>query len=110
MVDGLFFPAMGLGLLAWLVPKLYSMLLPEGVLPLILNGALSTFTLIMLTAGFFVWQYWRSGVPIDRILELGVIGNVMFFGRLGLSAAILWAPIMLLSVAGLPRTWVKVTW
>jgi hypothetical protein len=32
------------------------------------------------------------------------------FGRLAVVSALIWGPIMLLSVAGLPKHWVKETW
>ena len=110
MTGGLLLPALTLGFLAWLVPKLYSMVLPEGIRPLLLNGVLSAVTLATVTGAFFFGTYIVSGVPIDRILDLGIIGNLVFFGRLGASAALIWAPIMLLSLAGLPRTWVRAVW
>ena len=40
--DGLFVPAAVLALLAWLVPKLLSMVMPEGVRPLLMIAFLST--------------------------------------------------------------------
>ena len=76
--DGLFVPAAVLALLAWLVPKLLSMVMPEGVKPLLLIAFLSTVILFLLSAG--------------------------------LIAGLLWAPIMVLSVANLPRGWVKKVW
>ena len=110
MTGGLILPALTLGFLAWLVPKLYSMVLPEGVRPLLLNALLSSVTLAALVGAFFLGTYIASGIPLDRILDLGLVGNVVFFGRLGASSALIWAPIMLLSLAGLPRTWVRAIW
>ena len=110
MTGGLILPAMVLAFLAWLVPKLYSMVLPEGVRPLLLNALLSSVTLAALVGAFFLGTYIASGIPLDRILDLGLVGNVVFFGRLGASSALIWAPIMLLSLAGLPRTWVRAIW
>lgn len=108
--DGLLLPAMALALLAWLVPKLVSIVLPEGVKPLMLNAFLSALFLYALSGGFFLLLYLWQGIPFARLMEPGWIANIVFFGRLGLSAAIIWAPIMVLSVAGLPRTWKKEVW
>ena len=110
MVESLILPAMGLGFLAWLVPKLYSMILPEGVWPLVLNAVLSALSLAAFAGGFFVMLYVAEGIPLDRILDLGVIGNLVFFGRLSGSTALIWGPIMVLSLAGLPRTWTRTVW
>ena len=110
MTGSLILPAVALGFLAWLVPKLYSMILPEGVWPLALNAVMSAVTLSVFAGGFFVALYLGEGIPLDRILDLGVIGNLVFFGRLSASTALIWGPIMVLSLAGLPRTWVKSVW
>ncbi|KQI68297.1 hypothetical protein AN189_10815 [Loktanella sp. 3ANDIMAR09] len=110
MIDSLLLPAMVLALLAWLVPKLLSMLLPEGIRPLVLNGVLSSVILCVITGGYFMALYVISGIPFDRILDLGIAGNIVFFGKLALSTALIWGPIMVLSLAGLPRTWVDVVW
>lgn len=108
--DALFLPALVLSGLAFVVPRLLARVLPEGVKPLLLNAFLSTVLLFMISAVFFFFLYLWQGVSIETITSPGLAANVIFFGRLGLVAAILWAPIMLLSVAGLPRKWVKETW
>ncbi len=108
--DGLFLPALVLALTAFAVPRLLAMLLPEGVVPLFLNAFLSTVLLFVLSGVFFFCLYLWQGLNVSDLLAPGFMTNMVFFGRLGLSAAIIWAPIMILSVAGLPRKWVKETW
>jgi len=108
--DGLFLPALVLAVLGFVVPRLWAKVLPEGVTPLMVNALLSTILLIVISAVFFFALYIWQGLPMEQILRPGIASNVVFFGRLGLIAAIIWAPIMLLSVAGLPRKWVKETW
>ena len=108
--DGLFVPAAVLALLAWLVPKLLSMVMPEGVRPLLMIAFLSTVILFLLSAGFFVALYLWQGISWAQIAAFGVMANVAFYGKLGLIAGLLWAPIMVLSVANLPRGWVKKVW
>jgi hypothetical protein len=49
-------------------------------------------------------------VPLSRLMADGWAMNVQYFGRLALIAAIIWAPFLILSVAGLPRTWKKAVW
>ncbi len=108
--DSLLFPAMVLGFLAWLVPKLLAMALNEGVKPLLFNAFLSTIFLYALSSGFFFCLYVWRGAPLGELSGYSTMDNVVFFGRLGLSAALIWAPIMVLSVAGLPRHWTRETW
>ena len=108
--DALFLPALVLALLAFVVPRLLGRMLPEGVTPLMLNALLSTLLLFALSAGFFFCLYLWQGLSMAEVLEPGIATTILLFGRLGLVAAIIWAPIMILSVAGLPRKWVKETW
>ena len=107
--DSLLFPAMILGFLAWLVPKLLAMVLDEGVKPLMLNAFLSALFLFALSSGFFFCLYLWRDAPLEQLWSYGWAGNLVFFGRLGLSSALIWAPIMILSVAGLPRHWTRVS-
>ena len=108
--DGLVVPVMVLAVLAYGVPRLLARWLPEGVTPLMVNALLSTVLLFALSAVFFALLYFWQGLPVDQLSGVGLAASVVFFGRLGLMSAIIWAPIMILSVAGLPRKWVKETW
>jgi hypothetical protein len=108
--DTLFLPAFILAGLAFVMPRLLARMLPEGVKSLLLNAFLSTLLLFVISTGFFFCLYLWQGLSVAQILEPGVAANLVFFGRLGLIAALIWGPIMLLSVAGLPRRWVKETW
>jgi hypothetical protein len=108
--DSLFLPALMLAVLGFLVPRLLARVLPEGVKPLLINTLLSTVLLFALSTVFFACLYIWQGFPMAQLMESGLAANLQFFGRLGLIAALIWAPIMLLSVAGLPRKWVKETW
>ncbi len=108
--DALLLPAIVIAALGYLVPRLLARALPEGVKPLLLNTFLSTILLFAISAMFFVCLYLWQGVSLSELNASGLSVSVVFFGRLGLASAIIWAPIMLLSVAGLPRKWVKETW
>lgn len=114
MVDafssGLFLPAAVLALLAWLVPKGLSMVMAEGVWPLIRLTFYATLILFVLSSSFFVILYITQGAGWAALVEFGMMNNVALFGRLGLTSAIIWAPIMVLSIANLPRHWVSETW
>lgn len=108
--DSLFLPALVLAIFGFIMPRLLARVLPEGVVPLLLNALLSTLLMFVLAALMFFALYVMRGAEAERLLETGLARTVFFFGKLGLASALIWAPIMLLSVAGLPRKWVKETW
>lgn len=108
--DSLFIPALVLALMAWFVPKLLARVMPEGVKALLGIAFLSTVFLFVLSAGFFVALYVWQGMTWAQFAEYGLAANVLFFGKLSLIAAMIWAPIMVLSVANLPRSWVREVW
>ncbi|MCK0096179.1 hypothetical protein MWU60_11405 [Yoonia sp. F2084L] len=108
--DSLLLPTFVLAMLAFVVPRLLAQALPEGVKFLLANAFLSTLLLFAISAMFFFCLYLWQGLSVADVAAPGLAANVFFFGRLGLAAGIIWAPIMILSVAGLPRKWVKETW
>lgn len=110
MIDGLLLPALLLALVGWLVPRALSLVWPEGVRPLLLLAFVSTLIMLALGTGVFVGFYLTGGIPMGVLFDTGIAATVLHFGRLGLISALIWGPIMLLSVAGLPRHWVKETW
>ena len=108
--NSLLLPAVVLAVCAFVVPRLWARVLPEGVGPLMLNAFLSTLVLFLLSAALFLVLYAGQGVRLSDVLSLGVVSAIVYFGQLGLASAIIWGPILVLSVAGLPRRWVKETW
>jgi hypothetical protein len=108
--DGLVFPAAVLALLGWLVPRLLSRVFPEGVRPLLILAFISTLVMFLFGMGFFLALYIWQGAPISTLFEAGWTSGLLHFGRLGLISALLWGPILILSVAGLPKHWIKETW
>ena len=108
--DSLFMPALVLGLMAWFVPKLLARVMPEGVKPLFGIAFLSTVFLFALSAAFFVALYVWQGMTWAQFADFGFAANVLFYGKLGLFAGMIWGPIMVLSVANLPRSWVREVW
>lgn len=110
LTDGLLGPGLTLAVLGWLVPKLLSFVLPEGVKPLLLNALLSTFVMFVLSGLVFAGLYLWQGAPMAQFWEAGLASNIAFFGRLGLSSALIWAPIMIFSLMGLPRHWKEAVW
>ncbi len=107
---GLLVPAVILAFFGWLVPKLLSMVFPEGVKALLLLAFVASLIMFAVSLVFFIALYMWQGVPLSRLLADGWAVNLHYFGRLALIAAIIWAPFLILSVAGLPRTWKKAVW
>ena len=107
--NSLFLPAVVLAVVAWFVPVVLSRMLAEGVAPLMINAGLSTLILFGVSAGFFAFLYLGQGASVEALAE-GGLSNVVHFGRLGLQAALIWAPIMVLSLANRPRHWTEVEW
>lgn len=108
--EGLILPALLLGLVGLVVPQLLARLLPEGVMPMMINGAVSTVLTFVLASGFFYLLYLWQGAPLDRLGDAGTGALIFHFGSLGLASALIWAPVMILSLAGLPRKWKHETW
>jgi len=110
MADGLIIPAIILAVAAFAVPRLWALLLAEGVSALVINGVLSTVSMFATSAAIFFGLYVSQGAAASALVGEGFIANLIFFGRLGLSAALIWAPVLILSLSGLPRKWVHATW
>lgn len=106
----LLFPALFLALMGWLVPKFLSTVMAEGVKPLVVLSMLSVAIMTVVTSLLFLILYMVQGVAFDVLLGAGIGNFILFLLRLTVSAAIIWAPIMVLSIAGLPRTWTSVEW
>ncbi len=108
--SGLILPVLALGVLGWLVPRFLARVWPEGLGPLLALTFVSTFVLLLLAAGFFLLLYLWQGAPLAALFEPGLATGLGHFLRLGLLSALVWAPIMVLTVAGLPRHWKEETW
>lgn len=108
--DGLIIPAAVLALLGWLVPRGLFLIFPEGIKPLLWLAFTAVIAMFGLGMGFFLLLYLWQGAPLDVLFEAGLMPGLAHFAKLGLISALLWAPIMILSIAGLPKHWVSDTW
>jgi hypothetical protein len=107
LADGLALPAPALAFLGWPVPRPLAPVFPEGVLLLALASAALMLLLGMaVLAALHRWQ----GVPWSALLEAGRGGLVRHVLWLGSISALIWAPVLLLWVAGLPRRRTGATW
>jgi hypothetical protein len=110
VAEELVVPALGLALVGWLVPRGLSLVWPEGVRALLLLGFVATFLMFLLSAGFFLGLYLIGGAPLAALTGGGWGPVLSHFGWLAVISALIWGPMLLLSVAGLPKHWVKERW
>lgn len=96
-------PVIGLALVSWVVPWLWSRILPEGVGWLLVIGLLSTAVLALVSAVGFYVLYGEAGATVLR-------GAPLHFALLSAKAGLLWGPVMVLSLANLPRGWKTMKW
>ena len=107
---GLVLPTLVLAVLGWAVPRALALVWPEGVGPLLALGFVATLLMLLLAAAVFAGLYAIQGAPLGELFRLGPWPGVWHFLRLGLLSALVWAPILVLSAAGLPRRWRTETW
>ena len=103
MILTVLLPLLLLGVAAWAIPLLLARILPEGLAGLALNGAVSTLLLAGLSALGFYLLYGAAG---DRVLDVAP----WYFLLLSARAALVWAPVMVLSLANVPGRWTRETW
>ena len=107
---GLVLPALGLGLAGWAVPLLLARVWPEGVGPLIWLGLTATALMLLLSMALFLGLYMAQGVPLATLARPGPGALALHLLRLGMGAALIWGPVLVLTIASLPRRWRRATW
>ena len=110
MTFGLIGPAILLGALGWAVPRLLALWFPEGVRPLFVLAFVAAVLMMLLAMAVFLGLYVAQGIALAEFFGLGIREGLGHLARLAAASALIWAPLLLLSVAGLPKTWVKETW
>lgn len=106
----LIIPALTLAGLGWLVPRVLSHFFPEGVRPLLLLTAVAILVMVVLGALFFAVLYMGQGVSFAMLLEPGLLAFLGHFAKLGAISGLFWAPVLILSVAQLPKRWKEKVW
>ena len=110
MIAELLFPALGLMLLAFLVTRGVEALVPESVAGLALMALLSTLLCWALASAGFALLYVQKDARVLTLLGDAPTASIGHFLRLGGSAALIWAPILLLTVSTAPRRWKTSVW
>lgn len=108
--DGLILPVICLAALGWTVPRVLAIFWPEGVKWLMGLALVSTIIMALCGAGFFAMLYTGQGVNMDDLYVTGGLSVPLHFAKLSLISALLWAPLMVLSLAGVPKNWVREVW
>jgi len=101
---------MCLAALGWTVPRVLALFWPEGVKWLLGLALVSTVVMAACGAAFFAALYANQGVNLDDLYATGGLSVPIHFAKLSLISALLWAPLMVLSLAGVPKNWVREVW
>ena len=107
---GLILPAIVLAALGWGVPRILALWFPEGVKPPILLAFTAAGLMTLIAMGVFLGLYRAQGVSFAEFFSLGVANGIAHLVRISAVSALIWAPFLILSVAGLPKHWVEETW
>jgi hypothetical protein len=103
MLTEVVLPLIGLGALAWAMPALMARILPEGVGWLVVNGIVSTLAMALVSMAVFVALYGEAGGPV-------FVEAPGHFVLLAARSALIWAPVLVLSLADRPRRWTQAEW
>ncbi|EAR52387.1 hypothetical protein OG2516_07917 [Oceanicola granulosus HTCC2516] len=108
--SSLILPAILLATLGWAVPRLLALRWREGVRPLIWLAVTATLLMWLIASCLFLLLYLWQGLALRELFALGLWEGLWHLARLGLTSALIWGPILALSVSGLPKHWVEETW
>jgi len=108
--SGLFVPALVLAALGWFVPRILALFWPEGVKWLLVLALVSSVIMALCGAAFFAFLYIVQGTGLHDLIETGGGALIVHLLRISLISALLWGPLMILSIAGLPKNWVNEVW
>ena len=100
-------PAIIMAVLGWMVPQRLARVMPEGVKALCALAVIAFVLLWIMSGVIFGGLYASRGADFETMWSLA---GMVVLARSGLMASIIWLPLMIVSVANLPRKWVKETW
>ena len=110
LTQSLIGPAILLGALGWALPRVLALWFPEGVRPLIALAFCAALVMTLVSMGVFLALYLAGGLSLSEFFGLGVLDGLLHLARVAMASALIWAPVLVLSVAGLPKNWVEETW
>ncbi|ROU01291.1 hypothetical protein EAT49_10945 [Histidinibacterium lentulum] len=97
-------------MLGWLVPRVLALVFPEGVKPLFALAFVATILMVVLSMAVWLGLYLWQGLTVAEYFAPGAWGALWHLMKLATASALIWGPVLVLSVAGLPRHWVEETW
>ncbi len=103
-------PALILSAMGWLVPRMLEQVFPEGVRPLVLLTLASALILFGLSVVAFIVLYAAQDIPIGALFTPDGLETIVHFSRLALLSGLFWGPILLLTVATMPKRWTEAEW
>lgn len=96
---GLIIPTVILCVLGWVIPRRLGARYANNLPKLIAVGLVATFMMFLLSGLLFAALYIGQGAPMSALGDLGV----GYFITLGRNAALIWGPVMVLSLIGLDK-------
>ncbi len=110
MITSVALPLIVFSVLAVVLPRLVLPVMPETPGGLVLNGLIVYILILAVAALYFFWSYTQQDTRVAELLGLEPAQSVVHFARLGVMSSVVWAPIIVLRIAGLHRHWKENTW
>ncbi len=110
MITSVALPLIGFSILALLLPRVVLQVMPETPAGLVANGVIVYAVVLVVAALYFYWSYTQQDTRVADLLGLEPAQSAVHFARLGVMSSVVWAPIMVLRIAGLHRHWKENTW
>lgn len=103
---GLIIPAALLCVAGWCVPRWLGRRYADSLAKLAAVGCVAAFLLYLIAAALFAGLYVAQGAPVSAVATLGI----GYFLGLGSASALIWAPMLLVSLIGLDKRSRMETW
>jgi hypothetical protein len=108
MIASLLVPSLILIALAILLTRAVERMMPETVPGLVLTALVASIMMWLLSGVLFGWLYLLREVEVAPMLGTG--RGMRHLATMGGKAALIWLPIVLITVATAPRRWKTNTW
>lgn len=103
-------PVLGLMILAVLITRAVETVAPESIVGLVATGAVAGLLCWAMSAAGFAWLYHAQDPEILTRIGLRPADGVAHFMTLGAQAALIWAPLVAITVVTAPRRWKTAVW
>lgn len=110
MLIALGLPVLVLMIAAVLVTRAVERVVPEHLGGLVAAAVLSSVVLWGLSAAGFALLYQLQGAPLAALIGTSAEAGARHFALLGAKAALIWGPLVALTVATAPRRWKTAVW